>query len=306
MGFPHPRDALELLFAAKGLFVLTPVWALACAGLVVMWRRGARAETVVVAGIAVAFLIYNAGYTLHHDVASTLRPFAGFQGGARLLVPILPFLALPLGLIWRSFPLTTTTLALASITVTSVSIAADPLLVAEDAASWFHRLERGADQNGPVAQTVLHSVWHGGRLAQVLILLAVALAGVVLAGALTPFRFERRDALLAVVVLVAWRVVYVGAPIMLKVERLSGGWTGAAAVAGLAVAVPLTLALLARGQLLAALPALALVPLAWPDFAAHTGVSLAAVTAALAGLGALLARHRLALAWPALPSRRAG
>jgi hypothetical protein len=67
--------------------VLTPVVAVAVAGLLPLWRRGARRETIFVGSLALAFLLYNAAYWL---------PFGGDTPGPRFLVPLLPFLALPL------------------------------------------------------------------------------------------------------------------------------------------------------------------------------------------------------------------
>ena len=70
VGVPSPYSAAELLLSAKGVAVLSPVWILACAGLWLMWRRGTRAEAVLVGAITAAFLVYDAGYYL---------PFGGFK-----------------------------------------------------------------------------------------------------------------------------------------------------------------------------------------------------------------------------------
>ena len=50
VGRPHPRVALELLFSNRGLLTLTPVLALAGIGVVLLFRRGWRAEALTIAG----------------------------------------------------------------------------------------------------------------------------------------------------------------------------------------------------------------------------------------------------------------
>ncbi len=191
---PHLHAGLELLFSGTGLLVLTPVWALAVFGLVALWRAGSRAEAGLVAGIAAGFLLYNAAYWL---------PFGGFFAGPRFLVPLLPFLAVPVAAAWRALPLTTLALALASVVVTTVSLLAEPLVKAGGAGTWFHRLERGY-----VTQTLFR--WQlgiGGFPGAIPVVLLIA-AAVGLALFLTPRpRVGLRDALLACAALAAWRVL---------------------------------------------------------------------------------------------------
>jgi hypothetical protein len=105
VGVPSPKVALELLFSAKGVFVLTPVLVMGVVGVVLMARRGRRAEAWTIGGLCVAYLVYNSGYWL---------PFGGGTPGPRFLMPVIPFLALPLALAWRRFPVTTFALAVPS------------------------------------------------------------------------------------------------------------------------------------------------------------------------------------------------
>jgi hypothetical protein len=253
------------------------VCALAVVGLVELWRRGRRAEAALVAGLAAAFLVYNSAYYL---------PFGGFPPGPRFLVPLLPFLVLPIAAAWRSLPAMSLALALASIVVTWVALVAEPLGASEDAGTWFHRL-----QDGDVTRTVFRWAWSGAGALEAVPVLALVGVGVAVALLATPLaRIDPRGALVALAALAAWRIVYVGSPIMLTVDRNEGGWHGAAATLGLAFAIPLSLFLLARGRIAALVPALALVPVAVPRFAAHTSASLVAVTLSLVGLVALVWR----------------
>ena len=107
-GLTHPRadDALDLLFdSERGLFVLTPVVAVAVAGLVPLWRRGLRRAAILVGSLALAFILYNAAYWI---------PFGGDTPGPRFLVPLLPFLALPLAAAFAAWKWVTLVTAAAS------------------------------------------------------------------------------------------------------------------------------------------------------------------------------------------------
>ena len=51
---PNPKVAAELLFSSRGLLTLAPVLALSVAGTVWMYRRGRRAEALVIAAVIMA------------------------------------------------------------------------------------------------------------------------------------------------------------------------------------------------------------------------------------------------------------
>jgi len=109
IGLPSGHT-LRLLFfdLDRGLLVTSPVLAMAAAGLVLLWRRGQRAEAATCLGITVAFLLMDAGY---------FEPFGGSSPGPRFFLPALPFLTLGLPLAYGRCPRLTGALAVASLVV---------------------------------------------------------------------------------------------------------------------------------------------------------------------------------------------
>jgi hypothetical protein len=129
IGLPSFRVASELLFSTVGLLRVAPVLSLAAVGMALMYRRGERAEALFIAGLAFLYLSFNAAYE---------TPFGGYSPGPRFLVPLIPFLVLPLAFAYRSFPATTIALAAASaIQVTAITMTGQ--LNAGDG-DWFGRL----------------------------------------------------------------------------------------------------------------------------------------------------------------------
>jgi hypothetical protein len=95
---PDPMVAFELLFGLfRGLLPLSPVLVLVPFGLWAMWRLGPA--TRIAAGVVVlafiAQLAINSSYFYWNG---------GWSTGPRHLVPVLPFLALPLAFAWPQGP----------------------------------------------------------------------------------------------------------------------------------------------------------------------------------------------------------
>ncbi len=162
---PRPGDALWLLFGGRGLLTLAPVLVMAIAGLVVMYRSQRRAEARTIAVVAVAYLVYNAGYWL---------PFGGGSPGPRFLIPILPFLALGLGPAWRRWPAVTLALTAISATTMVAATMSYPMIGTQDPGVWVVRmLDDGIFQHSVLDLAgIAHGFW---AIAPFVVLVVIAL-----------------------------------------------------------------------------------------------------------------------------------
>jgi hypothetical protein len=283
VGLPRPHGLVELLFSGYGLLVLAPLWGAAIAGLVYLWRDGRRDVAALVGALCVAFLLYNAAYK---DL------FGAMTTGPRFLAPLLPFLAIPLAATWRRAPITTGLLFIASAVVTWAMIVGNPMGPAEDPGTFFRRLASGGDSAVPLSRTVLDWLWPGHNSASLaLVLLAVVLA-IAIAATTVPWRFNGREAAFAIAVLLGWRVVYVAGPTILKLDKNTTRETGAIAVVLIVVAVGAALLSLARAQLLAAIPAVLLLPLVWARVDGKPSAAGLLATGAIAGMAAITIANR--------------
>jgi hypothetical protein len=274
LGVPHFRVAMELLLGGRGLLVLTPLVAAGAAGIVLLWRRGLRAEAALVAGLCVAEVAWNAGRP-GYELA-----LGGWVPGPRFLIPLLPFLCFALAPALRAAPAVTGALALVSAGSMVVATAAEPLLANDDTRHWFSRVA-----HGNFAETVLSRAGVGhGWLGIAPFLAAVLLAAGAAVAAAVPLRVTRRDLLVASAALVAWILVEHGAPELLRVDRsVHQGYGLAAAVLLLAAAVWAVLRVRAAG-LRPALPAVPLLAFATVRFDEHTKWGLAVGVLVLVGL----------------------
>jgi hypothetical protein len=224
---PEPKVALELLFSSKGLLTLAPVLAMGIVGTVLLHRRGRRAEALTIAGIAGVYLVYNSGYWL---------PYGGGTPGPRFLMPVVPFLALPLAIAWRRFPATTLALAVPSALFMLTATLTFPLIGDDHVGFWWKLID--ATNFVATVATPLGAGHHWAGIAPVLIAAAVAAGlGAAATGRLPRPRFELRTAAMA---LVAWAALAATLPWVLGAEQsVIEGDTGAArlivifAVAGL-------------------------------------------------------------------------
>jgi hypothetical protein len=129
---PSFSTASELLFGRVGLLRMTPVVALGAVGVVLLYRRGQRAEALVIGSVAAAFLVWNSAY---------FDPFGGFSPGPRFLIPALPFLTVPLALTFARLPRTTIALGAFSVVMMVAVTISGPLLAFDG--RWFDRIADG-------------------------------------------------------------------------------------------------------------------------------------------------------------------
>ena len=105
VGIPTPRGIWTLLIDGHGLLLVSPVLAIAAAGLYVFWRRQ-RLEAAVAVAIAAVFLVYTAGYFL---------PNGGTSPGPRFATAAIPFILLGLPFAFVRWRYATWVLAIVSV-----------------------------------------------------------------------------------------------------------------------------------------------------------------------------------------------
>lgn len=119
--------SIRLVFAGPGgLLVVSPVLVLAGIGLVVLWRRGLRAEVGACALVTAAFVIAECGYG---------DPYGGFSPLPRYLIPAMPFLCVGLAEAYARLRLLTAAAAAVSL-VAMTSLTLTWSLYAETTSAW--------------------------------------------------------------------------------------------------------------------------------------------------------------------------
>jgi hypothetical protein len=106
-GTPTIRSVVFLLFSRFGFLTLSPVLAAGIAALIVLYRRGWRAEALTILAVSTVYVVYVSGLVPRWGLGQA-------PPGARFLVPLIPFVGVPLALAYRRFPLPTAALAAAS------------------------------------------------------------------------------------------------------------------------------------------------------------------------------------------------
>jgi len=169
MAVPSWHGLADTLVVDRGLFVFSPVLLAAAAGLVLMYRRGFRAEAVLAAVVTVVFVVSDAGYFL---------PYGGASPGPRFLTPAIPFLCLGLPFALERARAVVLALAAVSIVLTTVN-----------AVTWGVRGEHDRWYPGHGFSDLAKTVWMwlgaDNRIAGAGITLLCALAALAVASAST-------------------------------------------------------------------------------------------------------------------------
>ena len=192
IGVPRLDGVLDLLISGRGLLTLTPVLVMAVVGVVLIKRRGWRAEANVILAIAIAFFVYNSGYWL---------PLGGGSPGPRFLTPTLPFVALGLAPAYRRFPAVTLALAIPSVLLMLAGSLTYPLLGQNGTGTWTNDLGHGKFEHTLLTVFGVHNGWLAA--APLLAAIAAAVACAVLATPRTRVGPIRGG----LVALLAWSVV---------------------------------------------------------------------------------------------------
>ena len=212
---PQFSNALDILFWPGGV---APILLPGCVGAVLLWRRGARVEAWVPLAISGIFLLFNSAYVLD---------FGGATPGPRFMIPILPFLGIPLAAAYRAIPGATLGILaggagfLVAATLTTALEAWDGQVFERfSAADYVESVASLLGSRAPAA-------------AAVPFLLALAISGLAAAAA-TPWRVRLyRDAVAGMVVLAAW--LSLSTRLRALLERGGAGEAAVVVIAALAI-----------------------------------------------------------------------
>jgi len=204
---PSLRVAATLLGDSRGLATLSPVLAMGALGAVALYRRGRRAEALVIGATCLLYLTYNSGYFL---------PFGGGTPGPRFLATILPFLALGLAIAFERWPGPTIALATVSITCNVLAAIAHPLIGYEtETVSWMRHL-----LNGYFQPTIATAYGLGRGWGEIWVFLLPAFGAIGLAAYVTPrMRLTGHSLRAGLLALGAWALYAALAPTLLGIDH---------------------------------------------------------------------------------------
>ena len=199
---PRLDSATDLLFAGRGLLVLTPIVVMAVVGVFLM-RRTHRAEANTILAIAAVYFIYNSGYWL---------PYGGGTPGPRFLIPALPFLAIGLAYAYRRLPALTLGLAIPSALFMLVGSLTYPLIGKQGIGTWADWLVQGRIEHTALTALGVTNAW----LALAPFVAAIVVA-IILAVRATPATLFA-DYRVAVPAVLGWACISALAPTLARYE----------------------------------------------------------------------------------------
>jgi hypothetical protein len=203
-GITVPRfdSAFDLLFAGRGLVVMTPIIVMSVVGVFLM-RRKHRAEANTILAVAAVYFIYNSGYWL---------PYGGGTPGPRFLIPALPFVALGLAYAYRRFPALTLGMAIPSGLFMLVGTLTYPLIGKQGMGTWADWLVQGRLEHTVLTAFGVTNAWLA--LAP---FFAAVLVAIILAVRATPSTLFA-DYRLAVPAVIGWAFISALAPVLANYE----------------------------------------------------------------------------------------
>jgi hypothetical protein len=203
-GITMPRfdSATDLLFAGRGLIVLTPIVVMAVVGVFLM-RRKHRAEANTILAVAAVYFVYNSGYWL---------PYGGGTPGPRFLIPALPFVAIGLAYAYQRLPALTLGLAIPSALFMLVGTLTYPLIGKQGIGTWADWLVQGRLEHTVLTAFGVTNAWLA--LAP---FFAAVLVAIVLAARATPASMLA-DYRFAVPAVLGWAAVATVAPSLANYE----------------------------------------------------------------------------------------
>ncbi len=173
-GITMPRldSAVDLLFAGRGLLILTPILIMGVVGTFMMRRDQHRAEANTILAVAAVYFLYNSGYWL---------PFGGGTPGPRFLIPAMPFVAVGLAYAYKRLPALTLGLAIPSGLMMLAATLTYPLLGRQGTGTWADWL-----MEGKLEHTVLTAFGVTNAWLAIAPFVAAVLTAIVLAVRATP------------------------------------------------------------------------------------------------------------------------
>ena len=189
LSFPSAGELGRIFFSSLGVLTLAPIVAAGVAGLVVLYRRGTRAEALVCGAVPLALVLYFSGDNAY-----------GGLGPPRYLTPMMPFLLLGVAVALRRWPAATLALAAVTCFQAVVQTATGPLAAYDG--EW---LARAADRL--FVSTAASLVGISGWYAIVPFFLAAAVAALLAVATLPRFTIAFEDAGLAAAGVGAWALV---------------------------------------------------------------------------------------------------